>query len=58
MRPDHREFAEHSKVMSADLIRIREMLIIQHQSWFFEGDVHHVNQEEDQESKVFSLIGN
>ncbi len=26
------------------------MLIIQHQSWFFEGDVHHVIKEEEQES--------
>lgn len=30
--------------------RIREMLIIQHRSWFFEGDLRHVGKEEAQES--------
>jgi hypothetical protein len=33
------------------IYRIREVLLILHQSWFFEGDVHHVRKEVDEEGK-------
>ena len=37
----------------ADLKRIRELLLILHQSWFFEGDYRHVKKEVDAEGKSF-----
>lgn len=30
---------------------IRELLVIVHQSWFFEGDIHHEKKEEEQEGE-------
>ena len=30
---------------------IREMLIIEHQTWFFEGDIWHVLKDMDKESE-------
>lgn len=31
--------------------RLRETLLILHQSWFFEGDVHHTKEEQEAEGK-------
>ena len=50
-----RNLSQHDrqKVLAIQMAQtsIREMLIIQHETWFFEGDVHHMLKQEDKEGE-------
>ncbi|EIW68737.1 hypothetical protein TREMEDRAFT_71902 [Tremella mesenterica DSM 1558] len=45
---------ERGMTMISVLQQIREMLIIIHQCWFFEGDIRHVQKEEEQEVAAYN----